>query len=93
VPASRIQEYGELVGRTTEMDKESDIDHTIGLKLLDDKDSIYCSILVYRQLWVSDHYEFYIKVVIKSTSKHFYAFKRYSVTMGLCSNLKSITKS
>jgi hypothetical protein len=61
------------------MNNDSSIDNTLGMKMLDDKNSIYFSIQIYKHLWVTDYYEFYIKVVLKSNKKVVYLAKRYSV--------------
>jgi hypothetical protein len=74
-----VLEYNQLVEKATEMEEDSDVDRTIGMKLMRDRNCIYCSVLIYRQLWIDDHYEFYIKVILKGTNRLSYAYKRYSV--------------
>lgn len=43
----------------------------------DDSNAIYCSVILYRHLWVSDHYQFYIKAT-PLARRPVYLAKRYS---------------
>lgn len=67
------------------------MDSRIGLKVLDDKNAIYFSVIIFKHLWVSDHFEYYIKIVSKITNKTSYPFRRYSVPIPSFSNFKSFT--
>jgi hypothetical protein len=45
-----------------------------------DKNAIYLSIQIYKQLWIEDHYEFYMKVCIgENNSIMSYPMRRFSV--------------
>jgi len=56
VPFQYIQLYQEIFDYEASTRKDEELDMTIGMKLLDDKNSIYCSIHIYKHLWVIDHY-------------------------------------
>lgn len=52
-----------------------------------DKNSIYLSIQIYKQLWIEDHYEFYMKVSITETHEISYPMRRFSVIFILSSGI------
>ncbi len=71
--------------------KESELDQTLGMRVVEDKNAIFFSVSIYKHLWVDDHYEFYLKVVDRRLQIPYYPIKRYSVTHYLCRSSKIFT--
>jgi hypothetical protein len=83
VPSNYLDLYLEIFEYESTQLREEGIDCTVGLRLLDDKNSVYCSVHVFRHLWITDHYEFYMKVMTVGHKKTVYPIKRYSVSQKL----------
>ena len=76
-----MKDYSEAIEKYSNFNKATDLDQTLGVKLEDDKNSIFFSVSVYKHLWVYDHYEFYIKISNKSGENPSYPIKRFSVLL------------
>jgi len=63
----------------------------MGLRLMYDKNAIYFSVIIKKHLWVSDHFEYYIKMVSKATGKSSYPIRRYSVKIERFRNFNNFT--
>jgi hypothetical protein len=79
IPLERLNDYSQLAEQLSACNKDSELDQTLGVRVVEDKNAVYFSVCIYKHLWVDDHYEFYLKAVDRRSTLAYYPIKRFSV--------------
>jgi hypothetical protein len=56
IPLDRLKEYSDMLEKYSACNKDTDLDQTIGLKVVEDKNATFFSVSIYKHLWIDDHY-------------------------------------
>lgn len=75
VPEASIETYLSIKRE----EAPQDFDEVLCRQLPEDRNATYCSIQLFRHLWVSSHYVLYIKAKIMCSQTVTYPIKRYTV--------------